>query len=360
MRGLLFALALMLAFALPLSAADGMPDLSRELSDFADAIPDDVRDDLPPALLAGEPSAVQIAPGEILRHILDTLRSAFTGAGKTLARLTGCILLAAVTRTLCPDAGVCIRMCICCAILGGIGDLFALVHTCLDGLQTIVSALIPLLCAIFAAGGNVGTASAAGTSLSLFLAVGELLCGQIFLPLTAASGGLTIAGIFPGGERMQSVNSAIRRTLGWLLGLFGALFAAVMAAQTVLAAGADSVSARTLKFAVGSAVPVIGGAVGDTMRTIGSALAYLRDSAGLAGMWVLALVALPPLCALFVHRALLLAAGSAAELLGCGDEARLCRELAGVVGLLLAILGLALICLIFALVLLLRVTLAHG
>ncbi len=373
-RGAAVLLALICLFMLPTAAEAELPDLQAPLDEFYAAIPEAVRDSLPEAMFgASMPDAEAVREAGSLSAWLGRIRTALAdampSAGRLLGQICCCLLFAALFGGICTafDGGrageiaqLLGRLCAAGLLLDAQLRQLEAVTACLRQMQLILGAMLPVLAAIFASGGNAGTASAGCGSLLVFLNLGENLCTGVFLPLIAAANGLAAVSWLPDGDRLRGIAACLKRVTTWGMGLFGAIFSAVLAFQTVLAAGADSVAARTVKFAVGSAVPVIGGVVGDTVRTVASALGYLKDTAGLMGILVLALIALPPLVGLLLHRAAVILGGAVAELLGCAGEKKLLDEFAGAGGTLLALLCGALLCFVFALVLFVRITLAVG
>lgn len=367
-------LVLICGLTLSASAEETMPDLREPLAEFYAAIPDDLRSSLPDAIFdddAPDAEAVRAAGGlkALLEHARDALANALPAAGKLFGQICLCTLFAALFSVICTafDAGplgeaaqLCGRLCTAAILLEvQMGQLDA-VRACLRQLQVILNGMLPVLTALFAAGGSTGTATAGCGSLLIFLNLGENLCAGLFFPLVAAACGLAAVAWMPDGDRLRGIAACIKRVTVWALGLFGAVFSAVLAFQTVLATGADSVAARTVKFAVSSAVPVIGGVVGDTVRTVAAGVGYLKDTVGLLGILLMVLLALPPLLQLLVHRAVLILGEAVAELLGCAGERKLLGEFVSVSGTLLALLCGALLCFVFALVLFVRITLAIG
>ena len=98
--------------------------------------------------------------------------------------------------------------------------------------------------------------------------------------------------------------------------------------------------------------------IGDSVRTVAAGLSYLRDTVGLLGILLTLLPLAVPLLTLFLHRAVLLVGGAAAELLGCGEEQKMLEEYASVSGLLLAMVAGAAVCFIYALIIFVRISLA--
>ncbi len=376
-RRFLWALlaALMWTVWLTLSTAGAeLPDLSAVMEEFRAALPEEARTWLSPAVWAGEdgiPDGNAVAEMSSLPALLkaagEALRKVFPSAVKTLGEVLLCLLFSALFRGICSAFGggklgesalFCGRVGVALVLCSGQLAQLNLVRGALACLQGVANAMLPVLAALLAAGGNTASAAATGGGLLLFLNLAENLTAEFFLPLAAALCGLAAVVWLPERGRIRSLFACLRRVLTFSLALFGAVFAAVFGAQTLLAAGADSVSARTVKFAVGNALPVIGGVIGDSVRTVAAGLSYLRDTVGLLGILLTLLPLAVPLLTLFLHRAVLLVGGAAAELLGCGEEQKMLEEYASVSGLLLAMVAGAAVCFIYALIIFVRISLA--
>ncbi|MBQ2766840.1 MAG: hypothetical protein IJF49_02050 [Clostridia bacterium] len=350
-----------------------MPELSAALQSFWAELPDEIRRQLPDSLYdaaQGFPDSEDLLEATSFSSVLQTLRdallgtlpSALKGFGQTLL----CLLFSAVFGVLCEAWGrdkltqtaqICSRLCMAALLCEEQIVLLRLVSATLQQLQVIVNAMLPVLAALLAAGGNTATAAAGYGSLALFLNLAENLIAEFFLPLTAAVCGLTaVVGLSDRG-RLRGLLSCLRRVLTYTLSLFGVLFSAVLSAQTLLASGADSVSAKTLKFALGKAIPVIGSAVGDSVRTVASGLSYLKNTVGVMGILLTLLPLLGAVMHLVFRRAALTLGEAAAELLGCEGEQKLLGDFASINGILLALLAGAAVCFIFALILFVRMSL---
>lgn len=360
--------------ALPAAAEETMPDFSAPLAEFYAAIPDDLRQALPESLFGesmpnGDALRAASTLPELVEHIRDALRASLPDAGHLFGQICLCLLFSALFETVCTafvggEMQDVVRMlgqlCAACLLLGAQMRQLELIIDCLQQIRLLMGTMLPLMGAVLASGGNAGTAASGCGSLLLFLNLSENLCNAVFLPLIAASSGLAAVAWLPSAERLRGICACLKRITHWSIGLFGAIFSAVMAAQTVLSAGADSVAARTVKFAVGSAVPIIGGVVGDAVRTLTASVGYLKDTIGIFGILLLILLALPPLCGILLHRAVLILGSAMAELLGCTGEKRMLEEMGAVSGSLLSVLCVSLLCFVFSLLIFVRIVPAMG
>ena len=115
------------------------------------------------------------------------------------------------------------------------------------------------------------------------------------------------------------------------------VFCAILAAQSAIAAGSDSVSLRAVKFVTGSTIPIVGGAVNESMKTLASSVGLLKKCFGITGIAVISLLTLPIISMLLMSQFSLNLASSAAELLNCADEKKLLDGISGVYGMLIAV-----------------------
>ena len=74
----------------------------------------------------------------------------------------------------------------------------------------------------------------------------------------------------------------------------------VISFQSILSAGKDSVSMRTVKFAASNFIPIVGSAVSESMRTITAGMRLLRTSVGTTCILALFLTALPVMIEIYI------------------------------------------------------------
>lgn len=174
----------------------------------------------------------------------------------------------------------------------------------LNGLVSLVSnvmtASVPLMVGLMAAGGNV--AGAAGFQPLLFFAlqlVAWFISG-VFVPLILASAGLDIAGqISPDGHRLEKLAALLRKIGSWSLkGILGA-FAFLLTLQRFSAPIISNVAIRTSRNVVG-AVPVVGNAFTAAVDTVVNFSQAARSGVLVALVLVLCFVLAAPLLKILV------------------------------------------------------------
>lgn len=343
-RALLVIAALILL--LPLRAgAEGV-------SDMYGALPDGVRDSLPDRLENdisenGESAVASLGAEYIASLAASALKAAFAYSVKPLAAVIGVLLLSALLNSAGAAAAggeavaLSSAVSVTVTLFGAITPLFKLTSDTLSGIGLIMKGILPVMTGIYAMSGNITAASVNSTWLMLLLTFLETLTESLLMPLLCTCTGfiaVTTLSRFTGAPDMSGVSGELKKALTFLLAAAGTVFTTVMAHQTALAKSADSVALRSLKFASGNMIPVIGGALGEAADGYLAGVSLIRSSSGtLAAAAVISYV-LPALLKIAVLRAGLSAVAAGAEIMGRGKEAAVVREAGEVLGIAVALI----------------------
>ena len=343
-RALLVIAALILL--LPLRAgAEGV-------SDMYGALPDGVRDSLPDRLENdisenGESAVASLGAEYIASLAASALKAAFAYSVKPLAAVIGVLLLSALLNSAGAAAAggeavaLSSAVSVTVTLFGAITPLFKLTSDTLSGIGLIMKGILPVMTGIYAMSGNITAASVNSTWLMLLLTFLETLTESLLMPLLCTCTGfiaVTTLSRFTGAPDMSGVSGELKKALTFLLAAAGTVFTTVMAYQTALAKSADSVALRSLKFASGNMIPVIGGALGEAADGYLAGVSLIRSASGtLAAAAVISYV-LPALLKIAVLRAGLSAVAAGAEIMGRGKEAAVVREAGEVLGIAVALI----------------------
>lgn len=115
------------------------------------------------------------------------------------------------------------------------------------------------------------------------------------------------------------------------------LMSFVLALQTTAAAASDTFAQRTIRFAIGSYLPIVGGTVSESFSVISSSLNVIKEMSGVGGVAVLLIAFIPPLLLLIFNRFSIGAAAAAAGMLGADRERELLSECGSVCTLMIAV-----------------------
>lgn len=341
---------------LPLSAASDSTDETEAITmppaytDLEGAIPEDLAQLLPDGLFSSELSEVMNATAELAdwRTLLSAVAAALglrlDAVMGLLCTLVGLILMAAVCGRLKEGLGgssgelfgTCLRLAIYTAITLQTVGMVDSVTRYFSGLTTLTAAMIPVMGSLLALGGNLGQAAVTSELLLVFLTVCEYVSSTVTPPVCGVCMAFTLTDALGTRLTLAPIADQIKRWYTSLLGLIMFLFSLALSAQSVLTGRGDSLAMRGVKYAVGSMIPVVGGAVAGSLSTIAEVVSALRGVCGVAGMILVALLLLPTLAELLLTRAAIRLAASVASMLTCDGEARLLGEIASLYGYLAA------------------------
>lgn len=346
-------------FVLSVSADEG----SVSMSDLQNSIPDEIRPLLPDELLSDTATAEDLVNmtgvDYIFRKLGDMLKSSLAPAIGSLSVILGTLLISSAIGILSRDisegrmsGAVSMITCLSLAVyIVTIEERLASDVSAFSGaISAFSGAMVPMMAGLLSASANTVGAAVTSSGLLLFSSAVEYIITYIFIPLFRMGLALAVISSVAGEESgVTGICDIIKRTFSWLAAGAATIFSAVLAYQTELAAAADTAAARGVKYTVGSAIPVVGGALGDAVRTAASGLSVIKSSSGTVGIVVLIMLVCPLIISLAYMSAVLGISSFASGLLGCGRESSLLSELRSVTGFAIAIVALIGFVFIFAL-----------
>jgi len=367
-----FLLLFLSFFMLPAAAEEDAlavesGEIADELADLYAAIPPEVAELLPPDFFSADP----LAMGESVREasgvsaILSVI-GRLTGLAiaenlALLAKLCGILVLAAVLRALVTGGetaialertvSLCTGLALAVVTVALQAERFRAITGFFDVMQGVATALIPLMGALYAMGGNVSAAVANHAVLSAFLSILQTLCAGTVVPVAALCICLALTEAVSGNLSLRALGVLIKRTYTWGLSLLMLLLCGVLGIQTTLAKGSDTIALRTVRFAAGSFLPVVGGSLSEALRTVSGSVQYLRTVVGTGAILILLFAFLPVFLSVMLNRITFLLSGTVARLLGCEREEKLLAELGSVYGYFLAVIASLFVMTVFALTL---------
>lgn len=354
-----------LFFLLPANAEEGgLPQ--EEYNQFLEGIPEDVAKLLPEELFLADAGKVAQSAEEIsgfsflASRALSLVGAELDGAVRLFGHLVGILLIAAVGGVIRGAVGSealsrAVGLCTTCAVVGSLltltGDAVEAATGFFDRLTALIAGMIPLMGTLYAMGGNVGTAVVANGGMMIFLGVVEQLCAATLAPVAGVCVSIATADAFFGEGGLRGLGNFVKKVYTYFLGTVMLLLTFSLSVQTNLSAGADGLAMRSAKMLAGRVIPVVGSAVGETLRTVAGSVTYLKSTVGTVGIVAVVLLLLPPLVTVVLYRLGLIAASACADLLGCGTEGKLLEAFVTVYGYLLAVMCICAVSAVFLLTL---------
>lgn len=322
-----------------------------ELAELLASLPEEIRALLPEGIFSSRTEEVGEAVGEmgsfsfLLEAVLSLAGIRLRDCAGLFASVLGILLLSAISSALASSLGekrigkafsLCASLVILLALFSMGYHGLSSVQDYLNTLSSMSAAVLPLLGVLYATGGNLSAAVASSTGLSVFMTLMEELVARTVLPLCGICLAFSLISALDTAPQLGTLISSLKKGYTTALSFLMMLLLAMLGTQTTLGARADSLAMRSVRFAASNLIPVVGGSVGELLRTVTAGVGYLRGTVGLCGILLLLLAFLPTLLELLLLRMTWLLSASAAELLGCAVEKRLLEELASLIGYLIA------------------------
>ena len=364
--------------ALPVSGETDIPQESVTMppsfGELEEVLPSEITDLLPDGLFS-EDTKTALNAAETMtdwRFLLDALlRAVGLGMEDTLGflfTLLGMIILYSILHALRKSiggrSGEMLDFCLRLAAFGAIAlqtvGMVEAVKTYFDRLGTLMNAMIPVMGALYAMGGNLGQAAANGELLLVFLTVCQWVSTSVTPPVCALCMAFSLMDAFGSSVSLSPLAARVKGGYTWMLGLITFLLSLALSAQSIITSRADTLGMRGVKYAVGQMLPVVGGAVSGTLGTMADGISALRGICGVSGVILLALTLLPTLIRLLLGRLALSWATTFASMLGCDGEAKLIGEMASLYGYLAAAVAICSVLFVLALTLLIQSGVALG
>lgn len=333
------------------SNSDSENGLPKEYYDAIESLPPEISDNLPADIYSESSEKVAEGLSKMLSadyfvNMLGNIVSLeISSSVALLGKLCGVILISAIFATLKSSISSealsrAFGFCSTCTLFGVIAQTFILqielLASFFERLNSLMVSFVPIACTVWAIGGNVGTAAASGGILYAFLGVSEVLCAKTAIPVSVICLVFALCrGIAP-SLNLSGFSSAIRKCYTFTLGFIMTLLLAILSSQTILSSSKDSIGARSAKIITATVIPVVGGSVSETLRTLGASVQYIKSIVGVSAILFIIVLLLPTLITLIITRLVYLLAGSVADLLGCERESRLIGELGGISGVMIA------------------------
>ena len=195
-------------------------------------------------------------------------------------------------------------------ILAGVSPCITNAVSAIYSSSNFITALIPVLAAVITVSGN-PTLALTYNSLSFAAAQFVSHAADSFIrPLVQVVLSLSVISSVSKTVNISKIVDFIRKTAVFLLSFMATVFVTMLTMKGMLAASADNVAVRGIRFLIGNMIPVLGGAVSDAYLSVVGTLNLVKNTVAAFAAAAVAVINLPVLieCVIWVFALNLLAA----------------------------------------------------
>lgn len=351
---LVFALFFLIAF--PISATSSLYDEEN----FEVTVPKEIEEYLPRDFLeAGVDDLYRTLDFNFFSEVgVKLIAAAVPKATKDFAKMLGLLLVAACLGALKESfsssalksvLSLVNMLCVAGAVFTVTETAFSLAETFISSLSAFLSVLLPVMTALMIAGGQVTTAAVMTSVVSTALSVLETITAGTLFPLVRICLCLSAVSSVFGTVGIGNLVPMLRRIVSYVFGFVTLCLSAVLTFQSIITRSADSLAMRGIKFAVGSFVPFVGGAVNEALSTVMGGVGLIRASTGIVGAVSVCILAALPIIQILLQKMFLELLVICASLLRLDGEGKLIAEMASFFGYMAAIMAISAVFFILAL-----------
>lgn len=280
----------------------------------------------------------------VLTEAVKLADPALAEAAKCCLRAFAAVLLTALVRQFAPDsasgaaelAGV---AAVAAVLLEPSASMIELGVQSVRELRDYGKLLLGVLASALAARGGVNRSAALYVGTAFFDGILGGAVTAVFLPMLWLYLALSIAHCAVGDAMLERLKTLLSWAMGWALKLTLYLFTGYMTVTGVVSGTADAAAGKAARIAISGAVPVVGGILSDAADTVLLSAAALGSGAGIWGILTVLAVFCAPAIRIGSLYLLLRVTAAAGESLGKMRCAALIGDLAGALGLLMALVS---------------------
>lgn len=323
-------------------------DVRSEMEDYADADSDEgkleaVKDKLDLKYWLG------YAFGEIKKLLTPTLRDVSSLLGIILiSSLLGMISKIKTNERLKDISELVVTLCISLEVTKISLSVIESAGAFVTRLCAMMNAMLPVMNAVYITSGSITQMTVNSSALMLYVTIVENLNKILFVPLAGALFALISASALYKSVNIGSFIEAVKKLTITMMTFSMLIFSFILGIQSSLAKSSDTLAARTVKFALGSYVPIVGGAVSEALSTVNASFSLIKKVSGSAGIIIILLLLVPTLVTLIINKISLGACRCAADMLGCETAAKTISEASSVLSIFAAIASISSVLFIFA------------
>lgn len=189
-----------------------------------------------------------------------------------------------------------------------ISSVTGLIHSSKEALNTISSftqVLSPVLITLLASCGAQGSVTnIAPSSILLSSVLIEIIVNVVFPIIILGCTVLSVDSLLP-EHKLKGISDLIKSVSAWIIGIIFTVFSGVVIIQGAISSIQDGISIRGIKYAISTSVPVIGGAISESISAVLYSGFVLKSATGLMGIIVIAGIIIIPILSIFSYYVLI-------------------------------------------------------
>lgn len=180
-------------------------------------------------------------------------------------------------------------------LMKNFSDILESIKIAVQNLSSFSTILIPLLTMLITATGNLTTSSLIEPILLSMVTFISSLITNIIIPIILVSTALGIISKFSEQVKVERLSKLLNKGTVWILTTVLGIFIGIASLESGLTGNVDNLTKKAGKSIISTAVPVVGGILGDAIDTIIGYTNVIKSATGIIGIVVIISICLKPI-----------------------------------------------------------------
>lgn len=215
---------------------------------------------------------------------------------------------------------------------------FTTVESAISALCSYMAAFVPVSATLLSAGGNPITAGSGAVINTFFISAVQIISASLILPCVKSICCIFAVNTLCNKTNLSGITSFFKSSCIWIIGLSFTVFSGILSLRALLASGADNLALKGLKFSAARLIPIAGGMISESLKTVVATVGYIKSVTGIGGVVFIIYTVAIPLCAVITSKLCLFLLSAVAKSANLEKSASLFDGLQGCLNILSALL----------------------
>ena len=288
-----------------------------------------------------------ISPDKVFTELLNIAKRKSYKPITSVSIIVSIILLCALfdgmktsfgSKPLSDVLGVVGILCICACIVAPIVECINNLSSVIQNSSNFMLLYVPVLTGVMISSGQT---LSAGSYNFMMVTLGDTIsqiASRLLVPMLNMVLAVAIVSSISPKLNLSGVSDMFNKVVKWVLEFVMAIFVSLLTIQTFVSTSVDNIGTKSMRFAISSFVPIVGGALSDAYTTVFSCLKLLKSGVGAFAILASGFIFLPPIIECFIWLASLGICASISDIFGLIQISKMLRSSSKIVSTMLVIL----------------------
>lgn len=195
-------------------------------------------------------------------------------------------------------------------------EIFQMTSSTINLMERQIEVIFPILLTFLSSMGSVVSVGIYKPIVGVLSTTVSFIFSNFVYPIFIFAFVLIILNRMSNSFKLDKMFNFVNSLFKWVVGFVFTIFGAFLTIQGISAGKYDQISFKTTRFAIKSYVPIVGGYLGDGLDLVVLSSVLIKNSVGLAGIFVLIITIISPIITIIVLKLLLQLVSSIVDILG--------------------------------------------